>query len=117
MGSGHLIRIRKEQVLTPEPDHDYIPPEMDVDFPWDKDVPKDDQDLINLITFAGSPELITQMKKMCLKYKDILSCELRKEPADLPPMELTVDKAKWHVDKHRGPARTQSTDGQLEKHD
>ena len=104
----------KAQLLTPEPDHDYIPPDMDIEMPWDRNVSLKDKDLISLITFEGSPQFVNDMKRLCADYIDIFSCELLPEPALLPPMELEVDKAKWHVDKHRGPARTQSTDNQLE---
>ena len=107
-------RFTKGDFLTPAPDHDYIPPEMDVDYPWDRDISQQDKDVVNMITFEGNPNFVNRMRNKCFEFIDIFSCELRAEPADLPAMELVVDKARWHVDKHRGPARVQSTDNQLE---
>ena len=108
------ILFTKDQLLTPEPDNDYIPPEMDVDLPWDKSVPKEYRDLINLITFEGNPDFVSKMRNICLEYKEIFSVELNPEPALLPPMELQVNEQQWKVGKHRGPARTQSIENQLE---
>ena len=60
----------------------------------------------------GSPELRRKIRDKFLTYADIFSCELTPDPADLPPMRLEVDGAKWHTRRHRGPARPQSVENQ-----
>jgi hypothetical protein len=104
----------KDQLLKPEPDNDYIPPEMDVEAPWDRSDSKDKEALIDLIDFDGTPEFQAQMRTLCLEYADIFSQELNPEPSKLPPMELQVNDIQWKVNKNRGPARTQSMENQLE---
>ena len=56
------LLYRKEDVLTPEPDEDYIPPEMEHETPWDNLIVSDAH-LIDRITIEGSPELRAELKR------------------------------------------------------
>lgn len=48
-------------------------------------------------------------RKLFLKYRNVFSRSVRSEPAQVPPMTLTVDETKWQVKRHRLPPRFQST--------
>jgi hypothetical protein len=49
-----------------------------------------------------------------LEFRDIFSTELSPEPADLPPLDVPIDTAKWHQPKKQGRLRNQSVEGQQE---
>jgi len=52
-----------------------------------------------------------RLRGLVEEYADILfSKVVRKEPADLPPLEIRVDRAKWDCNKNRSPPVTQSKD-------
>ena len=98
------VLYRKEDVPTPQPDEDHVPPEMEHESPWDN-LKLSDIELIDKITIEGSPKLRATIRELCLSCSNIFSCELRPEPADLQPMRLEVDVNRWFQLKHRGPAR------------
>ena len=62
----------------------------------------------------GSEELKKKIILLCNQYKDIFSTKLKKDPADLPAMEIKVNSEKWNTAKHRGPPRVQSNAKQNE---
>ena len=62
----------------------------------------------------GDDSFREETKALCTKYSDIFSTRLRREPADLPPMELKVDLAKWQVSSNSGPPRHQTGLKQVE---
>ena len=107
------VLYRKEQLLSPEPDWDFIPPEAEYEAPWNNRH-LSEAEIIDNITIEGTSQLKGKIRKLCLAYADIFSSELRSEPANLPPMRLEVDKEKWHTRRHRGPARPQSVENQQE---
>ncbi len=45
---------------------------------------------------------------------EFLSTELSPEPADLPPLDVPIDTAKWHQLKYQRRSRNQSVEGQQE---
>jgi hypothetical protein len=49
-----------------------------------------------------------------LEFRDIFSTELSPEPADLPPLDVPIDTAKWHQPKNQGRPRNQLVEGQQE---
>lgn len=57
----------------------------------------------------GSVQLQTKIRSLCEEFDDIFTETVRDQPADIPPMEIEVDPEKWHINKHRGPPRPQST--------
>jgi hypothetical protein len=52
---------------------------------------------------------------LCLEFQDIFSTSVREEPADVPPMDIQADSARWlSSTKNIGPARMQSVAKQTE---
>ena len=45
---------------------------------------------------SGTPELIKETKVLIQKYKEIFRTTVSTEPADVPPMEIKVDRQKWN---------------------
>ena len=86
--SNHLMviaseqrkRYRKEDLLSPEPDEDFIPPEAEYDAPWE-DKKLSEAETIDKITIEGSPELRRKIRDKCLAYANIFSCGLTPDPA------------------------------------
>ena len=54
------------------------------------------------------------MRSRVLEFWDIFSTELSPEPADLFPLDVPIDTAKWHQPKNQGRPRNQSVEGQQE---
>ena len=54
------------------------------------------------------------VKAFLQEYRDIFSETLPREPADLPPLELDVDRSTWEQPKHSLPPRVQSPANQIE---
>jgi len=59
-------------------------------------------------TLFGPSNLRERLKQLCTEYRDIISIKLNTEPANLPPLELKVEDAKWRVSSNQGPARHQT---------
>ena len=55
----------------------------------------------------GSPEFIDKVNALNRKY-DVFSTSVRKEPADVTPMEVKVDLPAWERPANAGPPRKQS---------
>ena len=100
---------------------DYVPDDDDIDWKEDPymsatletlDQPSDPSSLIEKIKIEGSPSLQKKIKSLCREFTDIFSETVRPEPADVPPMDIRVDSAKWHSNKNRGPPRPQSKERQ-----
>jgi hypothetical protein len=49
-----------------------------------------------------------------LEFRNVFSTELSPEPADLSPLDVPIDTAKWHQPKNQGRPRNQSVEGQQE---
>jgi hypothetical protein len=71
---------------------------------------------INLLPViaTGDEEFDRLLEEACLEFSDVFSTELRKEPADIPPMKIEVKHFddlvdRWDVPRNRAPARMQST--------
>ena len=62
----------------------------------------------------GSKEFVTDACALVLEFRDIFSTELSPEPADLPPLDVPIDTAKWHQPRNQGRPRNQSVKGQQE---
>jgi hypothetical protein len=50
---------------------------------------------------------------LVLEFWEIFSTELSPEPADLPPLDVPFDTAKWHQSKNQGRPRNKSVEDQL----
>ena len=57
---------------------------------------------------SGSVEFLHALGTLLTRFTAIFSRTLKPEPAAVPPLELTVDKAKWECRHNAGPARNQS---------
>eukprot|EP01034_Spumella_vulgaris_P021859 gene21859-27931_t len=77
------LLIKKDQLLDPEPDDDGI-------------------------TLGGPEELQREIRKLFDEFPVIFGTELQPEPADLAPMEIEIDLAKWQTPKNRLPPRAQT---------
>jgi hypothetical protein len=66
------------------------------------------------LEISGSEEFVTDACALVLEFRDIFSTELSPEPADLPPLDVPIDTAKWHQPKNQGHPRNQSVEGQQE---
>ncbi len=89
------------------------------DDPFDAVAPKNEKEcLLQKISVHGSPELQTNLRKLCEEFKDIFSEYVRAEPAKIPPMEVEVDESKWYINKNRLPPRPQTEARQraIQKH-
>jgi hypothetical protein len=101
-----LVNVKSKQELLPdcEPDIDYIE--------WPDD-PFDclysgESSCVDKITIEGSLPAQKKIRKLCEQYADIFAESVRAEPANVPPMEIKVDPAKWQVPRNRGPPRPQT---------
>lgn len=106
------IRKSKSELLDYEPDNDEIY-EDSSEAPWDHE-PSQANAEEPLPEIFGSESLQSDIRKLCVEFKDIFSSSLRPEPALLPPMELKVDLNKWQDRKNSRPARLQSKAKQYE---
>ena len=63
------------------------------------------------LEMSGSREFVTDACALVFEFRDIFSTELSPEPADLPPLDVLIDTAKWHHPKNQGRPRNQSVEG------
>jgi hypothetical protein len=66
------------------------------------------------LEISGSREFVTDACALVFEFRDIFSTELSPEPADLPPLDVPIDNAKWHQPKNQVRPRNQSVEGQQE---
>ena len=62
--------------------------------------------------FSGSPWLQEQLRSLCRELIDIFSTSARSLPAQVVPMVIDVDRAKWEVPRNRLPPRHHSAEKQ-----
>ena len=74
--------------------------------------PETPDEIIAMITFAGSPELQEQLRSLCKEYIDIFSTSVRSLPAQVDPMVIEIDRTKWEVPRNRLPPRHHSAEKQ-----
>jgi hypothetical protein len=74
--------------------------------------PETPDEIIAMITFAGSPELQEQLRSLCREYIDIFSTSVRSLPAQVDPMVIEIDRTKWEVPRNRLPPRHHSAEKQ-----
>ncbi len=86
------IVVPKSQFLDPIDDSDYIEWKED---PYSATASSDGspEALLNLISYGGSPELQGRLRTLCHEFVDIFCETVRPEPAQVPPMKLTVNAA------------------------
>jgi hypothetical protein len=52
-------------------------------------------EIIAMITFAGSPALQEQLRSLCREYIDIFSTSVQSLPAQVDSMVIEIDRTKW----------------------
>jgi len=62
----------------------------------------------------GSAELQKLQLDVCTKFRHVFSRELKKQPAKVVPMSMSIDVAKWHRPENCTPCRLQSTQRNIE---
>ena len=84
--------------------------------PWDRVVDGEAREAEDEPQYYGPSSLQKRVRKLCKhKHSAVFSTELRPEPADLPPMEIEVDRAIWESLKTtRLPPRVQTVTKQQE---
>ena len=110
--------------LTPEPDEDFVDPADYYVMPWEEsDFPEganstagsDESYAASIgLEISGSTQFIADARELVSEFRDIFSTELSPEPADLPPINIPIDTAKWHQPKNQVLPRNQSVEGQRE---
>jgi hypothetical protein len=69
-------------------------------------------ELLDMIRFEGSPEFQEKLRALCREYIDVFSTSVRQRPANVDPMEITVDRQRWKHPGHRLPPRRHSSEKQ-----
>ena len=103
------IRMNKDTVIDIDPDDDesdeyFVEHEMELGMGDDPD----QEDVISLITFAGTDQFKSEAKKLCTEYRDVFRTTVAKQAALIPPLELEVNEEKWHVPRNTMAARKQT---------
>ena len=59
------------------------------------------------LEISGSEEFVTDACALVSEFRGIFSTELSPEPANLPPLDVPIDTAKWHKPRNQGRPRNQ----------
>jgi hypothetical protein len=70
-------------------------------------------EIIAMIKFSGSTWLQEQLRSHCREYIDIFSTSVRSLPAQVEPMVIKINRAKWEVPHNRLLPRHHSAEKQL----
>jgi len=65
-------------------------------------------ELLGMIRFEGSPEFQEKRKTLGREYIDVFLTSVWRRPANVDPMEITVDRQKWKHPSHSPPSRHSS---------
>ena len=99
--------FKKEELLTPAPDEEYVDPmEQDV-APWETNVTCNTVGELRPQVF-GDDVLKASINALVDEYLDIFRSDLNPEAARLPPMKFEVDETKWHTSSNRERIRNSS---------
>ena len=55
------------------------------------------EELMSKITFKGYPQLQLRLEALVLECIDVFATKVRREPAVVEPMKLSIDKDKWRL--------------------
>ena len=77
--------------------------------PWNETPLPEESDVLDLVYIEGDDITRARIREFLSQFRDLFSKQLRPEPANVPPMQLTVDVERWENDpaNHR-PPRIQS---------
>jgi hypothetical protein len=102
---SNLHRKPMSAFLDPVQDDDEVETLSSTIDPWDENhLPRSGRENLGSIHVEGGDTLKHRIEELLAEFEDIFSTELRKEPADVPPMELEVDTEKWERQTNsRGP--------------
>ena len=119
MMTTQLIALREvkrkhvSELLDFEKDNDGDVEQGYTDAPWEIPINQQLDDSLPTEIF-GTEKLKKEVQLLCSEYQDIFSTSVRAEPADIPPMDIQVDRMKWQMPSNRRPPRLQSTMKQSE---
>jgi len=102
----HSLNKKPELPLL---DYEVDDDEIEAGSPEPDSVPSD-----SLPRIHGSEELQARLRELCIEYSDIFDTSVRAVPADLTPLKLTVNRAKWERPANRRPPRIQTVAKQYE---
>ena len=116
--------LMKLHVLHRKPMTAFIDPVQDDDEieelsptidPWDENhLPRSGRDNLQSIHVEGSDTLKRGIGDLLSEFEDVFSTELKREPAKIPPMELTVNHGLWERSVNSRASRVVSILKQLE---
>ena len=116
--------LMKLHVLHRKPMTAFIDPVQDDDEieelsptidPWDENhLPRSGRDNLQSIHVEGSDTLKRGIGDLLSEFEDVFSTELKREPAKIPPMELTVNRELWERSVNSRAPRVVSILKQLE---
>ena len=102
---------RKEELLTNlgEDDEDDFMEDLNIDsFEPFQYKPEADVGKLEKISYGPFTRLNKRLKVVCARFEDVFSMTLPREPANLPPFPVTINREKWEVAKNRRLPRVQS---------
>ena len=81
-------RVGKLDLLQQtEPDSD----ELEDAFPWNETPLPEESDVLDLVYIEGDDITRARIREFLSQFRDVFSKQLRPKPANVPPMQLTVD--------------------------
>jgi hypothetical protein len=121
LSAEHIMNAlyKKDELINIEYDDDGVSSDDDEELPWERDdTSKTSVHNHNNITeeclIEGPLELQNKIRALIKEYSDIFSNEVKASAADLPPMELEVDKRQWECNKNHLAPRLQTSVKQAE---
>ena len=63
---------------------------------------------LDKVVYSPFPRLNERLKVVCVRFEDVVSMTLPREPARLTPFPVKTNREKWEVAKNRRPPRVQS---------
>jgi hypothetical protein len=105
--------FKKEELLTPAPDEEYVDPKEDDVTPWETNILRNSVGAVRPEVF-GDDVLKASINALVNEYTDIFRSDLNPEAARLPPMKFDVDEAKWQTSSNRERIRNSSISNQKE---
>ena len=105
------VLVNKNELLTIESDGE---DESDESEDHQSEIPdhtvtrESNEAILNKIQMEGTEEFKAKLRQLCLEYIDVLSTEVRSEPAAVTPMLLRVDTDMWRSRRNRQQVRVQT---------
>jgi transposase InsO family protein len=105
------VLVNKTDLLSPEDDGE---DESDESLGSQGEIPDhtttrdSDDEILDKIQMEGTEEFKFKLRQLCRAYIDVLSAEVRNEPAAIIPMQLRLDTDAWRSRRNKQQVRTQT---------